>query len=288
MNDFTATIRTPGRIAAFANGDQGGNPAGVVLGNTLPAPDEMQRIAADLGYSETVFAAPDKNRWKVRYYSPEDEVPFCGHATIALGAILGENRGAGIYHLDLAEAQISVSTQPSETGWQAALQSPETWSDALDETLLQEILDLFGLTSSDLNPQLPPRLGFAGNRHAILALKSRDTLARMAYDFDAGKTLMERENLITISLLYVETPTLIHARNAFAIGGVVEDPATGAAAAALGGVLVDMNWPGLKGGGHFTIRQGEDMGQPSLLNVEVTGTAGDSVRVSGDARMIEA
>ncbi len=287
MTDFTATATNPGRIAAFAHEDQGGNPAGVVLGDALPTQAEMQRIAAELGYSETAFAAPQGARWTVRYYSPEDEVPFCGHATVALGAVLGENCGAGEYQLDLAQAQISVTAQPSENGWQATLQSPGTWSEPLKDALLTDLLALFGLSTADLDPQLPPRLGFAGNRHAILALNSRAKLAQMAYDFDQGKALMERENLITISLLYVETPDLIHARNAFAIGGVVEDPATGAAAAALAGALVDLNWPGLEGGGSFTIRQGEDMGQPSLLHVKVTGNPGDSVQVSGTARQID-
>ena len=288
MGTFKTTTNTPGRIAAFANGHQGGNPAGVVLGDTLPTADEMQRIATEIGYSETVFAAPEGDHWKVRYYSPENEVAFCGHATIALGAILGEARGEGTYELDLAQAQISVTAQQSGEGWRASLQSPKTWSEPLETGLTQELMQLFGLKQTDLDPQLAPRLGFAGNRHAILALKSREALAQVAYDFDAGKALMERENLTTISLLHIETPALIHARNAFAIGGVVEDPATGAAAAALGGTLVDLNWPGLARGGSFTIRQGEDMGQPSLLTVEVTGTPSDSVRVSGSARVMNA
>jgi PhzF family phenazine biosynthesis protein len=47
----------------------------------------MQRIAADVGYSETVFATPEQDRWRIRYFAPEAEVEFCGHATIALGAV---------------------------------------------------------------------------------------------------------------------------------------------------------------------------------------------------------
>ena len=77
------------KIAAFSDGAQGGNPAGVWISDILPAPAEMQRIAAELGFSETAFAAPEGDgRWRVRYYAPEAEVPFCGHATIALGAAL--------------------------------------------------------------------------------------------------------------------------------------------------------------------------------------------------------
>ena len=73
------------KIAAFSNGTQGGNPAGVWIGDALPGPADMQRIAAEVGFSETAFAAPlGDGRWRVRYFVPESEVPFCGHATIAL------------------------------------------------------------------------------------------------------------------------------------------------------------------------------------------------------------
>ena len=72
------------RIAAFTDGGRGGNPAGVVLADALPGHAEMQRIAAEVGYSETAFAAPWDDAFVVRYFSPETEVPFCGHATIAL------------------------------------------------------------------------------------------------------------------------------------------------------------------------------------------------------------
>ena len=72
----------------------GGNPAGVWIGEALPADDEMQRIAAEVGYSETAFLAPDGSgatgRFRVRYFSPLAEVPFCGHATIASGVALAE------------------------------------------------------------------------------------------------------------------------------------------------------------------------------------------------------
>ena len=73
------------RIAAFSDGDVGGNPAGVVIGPHPPEP-EMRRIAAEVGYSETAFAEPIAGGWRVRYFAPESEVAFCGHATIALGA----------------------------------------------------------------------------------------------------------------------------------------------------------------------------------------------------------
>ena len=86
------------RIAAFSDGNKGGNPAGVVLLKDPMTESEMRSIATEVGYSETAFAYPlaeDESAWRVRYFSPESEVPFCGHATIALGAVLGEHAGAG-------------------------------------------------------------------------------------------------------------------------------------------------------------------------------------------------
>ncbi|KAA0254224.1 MAG: PhzF family phenazine biosynthesis protein, partial [Chloroflexi bacterium] len=95
---------------------------------------------------------------------------------------------------------------------------------------------------------------------------------------------MMAEGLITISLLWQESDSVIHSRNPFAAGGVYEDPATGAAAAALAGYLRDIGW---KGKNEFTILQGEDMGIPSRLNVSFTEKAGESISVSGEVRHIE-
>ena len=82
------------RLAAFTDDPRGGNPAGVVIGTHLPDAAEMQRIAAEVGYSETAFLAGDGGtRWTVRYWSPAAEVPFCGHATIASAVALHERYG---------------------------------------------------------------------------------------------------------------------------------------------------------------------------------------------------
>ena len=118
------------RIAAFSADGKGGNPAGVVLlQEPLPQP-EMESIAAEVGYSETAFAVETgPSAWRVRYFSPESEVPFCGHATIALGAALGERDGEGSFQLQLNDAEISVSANRHSDGrFSATLSSPETHS----------------------------------------------------------------------------------------------------------------------------------------------------------------
>ncbi len=96
------------RISAFSDGNVGGNPAGVAISDELPDAEEMQSAAAEVGYSETAFAMRQGDGWRVRYFSPESEVPFCGHATIALGAALAMQNGDGVYPLYLNEAEITV------------------------------------------------------------------------------------------------------------------------------------------------------------------------------------
>ncbi len=272
------------RIAAFSDADQGGNPAGVMITDSHPDAVEMQRIAAEVGYSETAFAMPQGNAWRVRYFSPESEVPFCGHATIALGAALTLEHGNGVYQLKLNQADITVEGEHNGAMLAAALQSPPTHSMPMSPTLLTEVLALFGYQEEDLNTEIPPARVHGGADHLALCLNSRSALSAMQYDLDAGRELMNGEGLITILLAYAETPRLFHTRNPFASGGVYEDPATGAATAAFAGYLRDLNWPN---GGSIEIIQGEDMGMRSRLKAEIPATPGSSIRVSGSVRMIE-
>jgi PhzF family phenazine biosynthesis protein len=270
------------RISAFSDGDAGGNPAGVVLcERALPAAADMQRVAAEVGYSETAFAAPDGDAWQVRYFSPAAEVPFCGHATIALGAALARAHGDGIYALKLAHAEITVEGRREGTCYAAALQSPATRSAPVEAALADEALALFGYTRRQLDTRIPPARIHGGGDHLVLALDSRAALAAMRYDFEAGRALMLREGWITILLAWAESPTRFHTRNPFAYGGVYEDPATGAATAAFAGYLRDLGWPH---GGRIDIVQGEDMGARSLLHADIGPAPGSSIRVSGTAR----
>jgi PhzF family phenazine biosynthesis protein len=278
------------RIAAFSDGRTGGNPAGVWIGDALPPAAKMQAIAADVGFSETAFAAPEdgaapeNGAWRVRYFSPALEVPFCGHATIALGAALALRHGDQTFRLKLNDADISVAGRREGETIAAALQSPPTRSAAMDPALRAALMRLFGYAGDDLDLNIPPARIHGGADHAVLALKERKALARMNYDFARGRALMEDAGLITIALVSVENPQLFHVRNAFAAGGVVEDPATGAAAAAFAGYLRDMDWPH---GGVIDIVQGEDMGMRSLIRAEIDTPPGGSICVSGTARIMD-
>jgi PhzF family phenazine biosynthesis protein len=273
------------RVAAFCaegGGAAGGNPAGVWTGAALPPEAAMRQVAAEVGYSETVFAAREGEGWRVRYFSPESEVPFCGHATIALGAVLALEHGAGVFPLQTNHARVTVEGKAGGGSIAASLVSPPATGEAAPRALVDEALALFGYARADLDERIPAALANGGAGHLILALRSRSALAAMRYDLDAGRALMRREGWATIALVHAETPHRFHARNPFASGGVYEDPATGAAAAALAGYLRDSGWPEPEIG----IVQGEDMGVPCHLHARALPGRGAPVCVSGLARLM--
>ncbi len=273
------------KVAAFSLNNQGGNPAGVVICNDMPESEEMMKIAKEVGYSETAFLHKFKDGWRIRYFAPEMEVPFCGHATIATAYILGKEYGVGKYNLYLNDGQISASVEKSATDvLNVSLQSPQTFSEPAPAEYVESILTAFGLSKEDVNPDFPIRLANAGAKHLIVVLKEHSKLQSMSYDFDKVKALMEKEGLVTINLLWNASNSIFHSRNAFASGGVYEDPATGAAAAAFAGYLRDINW---SGDSSFEVFQGEDMGAPSHLFVEYQPEVGSSIKVSGAARYMD-
>jgi PhzF family phenazine biosynthesis protein len=272
------------KLAAFSQNGRGGNPAGVAFYDAMPSDEEMLRVAKEVGYSETAFLVKQGDDWRVRYFAPEIEVPFCGHATIALGAALGERFGEGEYRLILNDSTITVRTQAQNGKILTTLQSPRTSSVDASVDSVDNFLAGFHLRREKLDLRFPVRFASAGAKHLILVLKERKTLAEMNYDFDSVRAMMMKHGLITVSLLWNESDEVFHARNAFAAGGVYEDPATGAAAAALAGYLRDIGWQGKS---PFTILQGKDMGVPSRLVVSFTPEIGSSIAVSGETRHIE-
>jgi PhzF family phenazine biosynthesis protein len=265
------------RLAAFTTNPQGGNPAGVWVGDRLPSAADMQRIAAEVGYSETAFLAPATGHVRdVRYYSPLAEVPFCGHATIASGVALGDSDGEGRFSLRTIVGEVPVEVSMRDDRFVAALTSVEPRQEPVKDTVLDRILDLLGWSRADLDPAIPPVRAFAGAWHLVLAAREQARLATLDYDFEALQRAMLDDDLTTLQLVWREDSGLFHARNPFPVGGVVEDPATGAAAAALGGYLRALG--SVTAPATIQIRQGDAMGRPSRIEVEIPATGGIVVR----------
>lgn len=271
------------RYSAFTTDPAGGNPAGVVLDARSLSDADMQRIAADVGYSETAFLSPrEDGTFDARYFSPLAEVPFCGHATIAASVAHAVAHGAGekVLHTRAGRVRVDVDGQS-----RATLTSVEPRVAALADDDLDRLLAALRWRRDDLNPALPPAVAYAGAWHPIIAAATRDRLARLDYDFDALADLMARCGWTTVNLIWREDGQTFHARNPFPPGGVVEDPATGAAAAALGAYLDSRD--ALPAQRRLLVRQGDDLGRPSRIEVAVPADLREGVRVSGRAVKIE-
>lgn len=268
------------RLAAFTDDPAGGNPAGVWIGDALPDDNTMQRIAKEVGFSETAFIAPATGRRRtVRYFSPQAEVPFCGHATIASGVQLGNLSGPGGYVFSTVAGDVNVLVDVRADRSEAALVSVDTRQTPIPDSRLGQYLALFGWNRGQLDDAIPPVIAYAGAWHLVIALAQRSDLAGLSYPFETLKSMMLEDDLTTIQVVWKEKDALFHSRNPFPVGGVVEDPATGAAAAALGGYLRDAGL--VSSPFQFEIWQGEDMGRAGKLNIAVPNTGG--VRVSGFA-----
>jgi PhzF family phenazine biosynthesis protein len=272
------------RYAAFTDTPDGGNPAGVVPEAAGLEHGEMLGIARAVGYSETAFltrCAGSPDAFDVRYFSPEAEVPFCGHATIAAGVALADRHGPGklVFHVSAGSVTVETRLDPAGTT-SASLTSVRPHVEEPAGTLLEDTMSALGWQAPDLDRALPARVAFAGARHLILAAATRDRLARLDYDYEGLRRIMLEHDLTTVDLVWRERDDLFHARNPFPVGGVYEDPATGAAAAAFGAYLRSLEL--VAAPAQITIRQGEDMGRPSLLIVDIP--AGDGgIAVSGGA-----
>jgi PhzF family phenazine biosynthesis protein len=273
------------RYAAFTTDPSGGNPAGVVLDAARADDATMLAVAADVGYSETAFLTPGPGprSYAVRYFSPRVEVPFCGHATVAAGVALAEREGPGRFVLETPAGTVTIDTHEAGEagdGFVATLESVPTRSRPATEADVAALLDALGWQPADLDPSWPPHVAFAGAEHPVLVAGSRERLATLDYDFTALQALMDREGWTTVQLAHpdAEVAGTWHVRDPFPVGGVVEDPATGAAAAAFGAYLRELGRA--RPGDRLVLLQGEDMGRPSRLAVEI---GAERVRVGGRA-----
>ncbi|WP_345705199.1 PhzF family phenazine biosynthesis isomerase [Kitasatospora paranensis] len=269
------------RYAAFTADPAGGNPAGVVPDAAGLDDAEQLAIAARLGYSETAFLRPIGDRaYAVRYFSPLAEVPFCGHATIASAVALGERLGPGGLRFETKAGTVPVEVVAGGDGvLSATLTSVEPSVEPVADADVTEALDALGWSRTDLDQALPPRIAFAGARHLVLATATRERLADLAYDFDRLTRFMTGLDLTTLQLVHRTAPDVFHVRDPFPVGGVVEDPATGAAAAAFGAYLREID--GVRDA-ELTLHQGEDLGRPGTLRVRID-PADRLIRVSGAA-----
>jgi PhzF family phenazine biosynthesis protein len=278
------------RYAAFSTTPDGGNPAGLVLDASHLGDAGMLTVAAAVGYAETAFVTEpgvggDPRRSRVRYFSPIAEVPFCGHATIALAVALSARDGTGSFTFDTPVGPIVIETAGDGADITASFTAVEPRVAVFDDGVLAELLALLGVGAADLDPAYPPQIAYSGNWHPVLVLADRSLFDSFGFDPEAVRRLMDAQGwAATVAVLHRIADGEFEARNLFPVGAITEDPATGAAAAAVGAYLRLLGL--VDPPARVLIHQGRHVGRPGLLTVDIPAAGG--IVVSGTAVRIPA
>jgi trans-2,3-dihydro-3-hydroxyanthranilate isomerase len=277
-------------LDVFTDQPYGGNPLAVVFGGDALETRQMQRIAREFNLSETVFVLPPTRGdalHRVRIFTPAAELPFAGHPTIGTACLLAElglvpkgSDAAFVLEEGIGPVAISLRRTPGEPVYaELTTAQPPEYGATPDIDALARVL---GLQADELcSGDERPRAVSCGMPFVLVPLRAPELLA--AIDFDAG----EARRVLGAAWarqLYVYARGYegeLRARM-FATGlGIGEDPATGAAAAALAGALgSESRDEGLL---QWTIHQGVEMGRPSRLYIRAERVGGvlTAVRVGG-------
>lgn len=286
------------QIDSFTGEKFKGNPAGVITNADGLTESQMQKIARELNNSETAFifsSGGGDYDVHVRFFTPAKEVPICGHATIAAHyARAVENNmdtsrvyqktGAGILPVDIlrnGDRYKIVMTQGK----------PE-FGDLIEGENRKVLLGALKITEDDLDGKCPVQIASTGHSKVMIGIKSKETLHSLEPDMNMLSGL---SRAIKCNGYYVftfdtgEKDILVCGRMFAPAIGINEDPVTGNANGPLGAYLVHYGIAGHDGRKLvFNAKQGEAMGRPGIIEVEVAIKDGkpEEVKISGEAVIV--
>ena len=267
----------------FTNRRYAGNPLGFLPGAAALPEAEFQLIAREFNLSETVFVtgiSPDRKRFDVRIFTPVSELPFAGHPTIGCALLLVEEGlvtldGDGSAEIVLVEGagDVPVRIRREPDGLWARLSAPALPTPIAIDLARDAAADLLGLPASTVVAE-PLAFG-VGIGFAFVELADLDALAAATLDLGRWRATIAATDAPQV-YPFVRTAEAIRSRM-FAPGeGIAEDPATGSAAISLAALLARDRADGAHA---WTIRQGVEMGRPSLIGLFAEVAAGAPTRV---------
>lgn len=285
------------QIDSFTKERFRGNPAGVVINAQGLSDLMMQKIARELNNSETAFIfhnGTEDHDVTIRYFTPTSEVPICGHATIAAHYALAKERnlsttrivqkcGAGMLPIDIVknvdDYKITMTQGKVEFG---------TYINGIQK---KELISALGLCDDELEDNCPIQIVSTGHSKVMIGIKENDKLDKLQPNYSALSVLSKN---IGCNGYYVFTidpnnDTLIRGRMFAPAIGINEDPVTGNANGPLGAYLVHHKIVGYNDNKlTFKAIQGEAMGRPGIIEVEVSIEENEPhrVRISGEAVIV--
>lgn len=263
--------------AAFSKDDKGGNKAGVVLGRSELTSVQKVAIAKEMGYSETAFVLDsDKADFKLQYFTPTEEVPLCGHATIAAFSTLKL-----LNMLDKPDCTIEteagiLNIHIKDDGLILMEQNRPTYLEVLDSDTFTGCIQ-----KGFIDHRFPIQIVSTGLNDIMLPVDSAEHLKRLSPDFERIANMTKEKEAVGVHAftLIKESDVTAICRNFAPLYGIDEESATGTASCALACYLFKY----YKQQPQYIFEQGHNMGEISriVVNLSYHGGVIDSVFVGG-------
>jgi trans-2,3-dihydro-3-hydroxyanthranilate isomerase len=282
------------QVDAFTTTPQTGNPAGVVLDGSALNEKQMQMIAREMNVSETAFLLPPTKPdadLRIRWFTPQTEVPLCGHATIASFHALAEEGGAGMekdgayaFRLETASGVLPVDVV-KDAGLitvMMGLKIPTL------ERVMHYKIDLVRVLNITLS-EFENRMPISRNDYLLVPVKRLHTLFTLKPNLVIMSNFLDSRNLRGICIFTTETVdrgSAVHSRFFAPNEGNNEDPVTGSAHGPLAVHLYENGFLEPQGGRCvFQGEQGDPIGRKGRVTVELTvdNNKAVAVRIGGNA-----
>ncbi len=256
-------------LNAFGKTDLGGNPAGVVIDRKDLNSDQMKEIAAKVGFSETAFVSPsDLADFKLRFFTPSEEVDLCGHATIATFYLLHHLKivKTGSYSQETLAGVLDIHIKEDGTVYMS--QTCPQFYGCLDK---DEIASSLNISVDKISNSLPIEIVSTGLKDIIVPVNTLADLLSIKANFDEISKISERCGATGYHVFTLETKYkgIAHSRNFAPLYAIPEESATGTATGALSSYLFKHSKLSTSNVNDLTFEQGYSMDMPSEIKARL-------------------
>ncbi|TCJ01864.1 PhzF family phenazine biosynthesis protein [Cytobacillus praedii] len=256
-------------VNSFAKTLEGGNPAGVVLDADSLSDESMKSIAGEIGFSETAFVMKSESaHFKVRFFTPEEEVDLCGHATIATFYVL-LSKGfikPGVFLQETKAGILSVEVKVDSSIMME--QNSPSFYEIVNK---KEIADSLNITEYEMIDELPVQIVSTGLRDILVPVKNIKILNAIKPNFEEVSRISSKYNTVGYHVFTLESlfGSNAYCRNFAPLYGICEESATGTSNGALACYLSKYGKINKRQDHQFVMEQGYLMKRPSEIKVEL-------------------
>ena len=268
--------------SAFSKDEKGGNKAGVLINDYNLTVKQKMKVAEVLGYSETAFISEsDKADFKLEYYTPVEEVPLCGHATIATFVVLNNLKklSKSSYKIETKSGILNIQIKKDLILMQ---QNLPNYYDIIDKHEIEKCID-----TNMLDEEYPIQIVSTGLKDILVPIDNREKIKKIKPNFEEMKKISKEKDVIGMHMFTLNNDEELTAicRNFAPLYGINEESATGTSNCALACYLFKY---GIKKN-KYVFEQGYELDNPSQIIVflEENNNQISNVLVGGKGYIVE-